>query len=291
VISDGAVRGSIVFLNSMFEHTMLRQQNAGAGGEFRFSGLNAGDYELILEDRAGKVLIDEFMYLSSGASSVELRVPAAAAASFENPVVTFASLRHRAPDKAEQEVKAAKRATLEGDTEGSIAHLLRATAIDPAYLRTHNDLAARYIDCNRYDAALSELERAVALDPAAAYVQFNLAVCLSRLNRLAEAEAAARRAIQLDSSSPKSHFVLGVVLVRQGKLTSETADHLSQAGAMFPSARLKAAEILADNGQKGEAAKQLRGFLKTCVGGDCLSAKGWLAQLTSEGEKSQSGSR
>jgi tetratricopeptide (TPR) repeat protein len=175
-----------------------------AAGDFRLSGVDSGDYWLIVTDRQGRTVYQQLQHVDKSAAPLEVRLPSVANPKPPSGSVTIASLRHKVPRQAVHEYKAAVAARKHADREAALAHLLKAVELDPQFAEAHNDIAAQYIEGKRYDNALEELDKAAALDPASTVIELNRAACLSKMGRLAEAETSARRSMQLDGGSRRS---------------------------------------------------------------------------------------
>jgi Flp pilus assembly protein TadD len=260
--------------------SMNKQQTVASGaGDFHLSGVELGDYRLIVTDRQGGVIYEQLLHIDKSGAPIEVRLPSSSSAKAPAGMVTLASLRHKVPKAAVREYRAAVEARNHGDGGAVLAHLLKAASIDPGFAAAHNDIAAQYIDVKRYDGALAELDKAEALDPASVAVQLNRALCLSRMSRLVEAEAAARRAMQLDGASPRSRYLLGMILINEKKFTREALDDLVESSEKYPQARLTAARILAQTGHNSEAREQLSRYLNGCRAPNCQSVQTWLDRL------------
>jgi Tfp pilus assembly protein PilF len=279
ISGEGTTYGEYtVALYSLSGNTQVGQALADPTGEFAVSGISEGDYRLIVTNREGAVLKEDLVRAGTG-SPIEVRLQERTQPQTLGGIVTVTQLRHKAPKKAQQELQAAHRARFHNDQDASLAHLLRAVALDRQFADAHSDLAAQYITLKHYDLALVEADEAARLDPASGTAQLNRAVCLSRMDRLAEAETAARLARQLDPASHRSQYALGIILAAQKKFTPEAVDNLVQAGQAFPPAQLTAAQILLETGRASEAKAQLRRYLKNCAGKECEPVHAWLFRL------------
>jgi len=71
----------------------------------------------------------------------------------------------------------------EGDPEGAIAHLIRATELDPTHALYWNNLGAGLRATGEYERALAALKKARALDPRLADVYYNAGMTHEKLGR------------------------------------------------------------------------------------------------------------
>jgi tetratricopeptide (TPR) repeat protein len=280
VLSDRPLGDAYIVELHPLSGSMNRQQTIASGtGDFHMSGVEVGDYRLIVTDHQGGVIYQQLLHIDKSGAPIEVRLPASSSAKAPAGTVTLASLRHNVPKQAVREYRAAVEARHRADGETAIAHLLKAVAIDPEFAAAHNDMAAQYLDGKRYDSALAELDKAEALDPASIAVQLNRAICLSRIGRFVEAETAARRAMQLDGASARSRYLLGLILINQRKFTREALDDLVESSEKYPEARLTAAQVLVQTGRNSEAREQLSRYLDGCKAQNCQSVQKWLEGL------------
>jgi Tfp pilus assembly protein PilF len=280
VLSDRPIGDAFILELQPLNGSMNKRQTlAGGTGDFHITGVEVGDYNLIVTDHQGGVLFQQLLHIDKTGAPIEVRLPPSSSSRAPAGAVTLASLQHKVPKPAAREYKAALEARHHADGEAALAHLLKAVSIDPRFAAAHNDIAAQYIDGKRYDSALPELDKAEALDPASIAVQLNRAICLSKMGRLVEAETSARRAVQLDGASPRSRYLLGIILVNQKKFTREALDDLVESSEKYPEARLTAAQILVETGRNIEAREQLSRYLDGCKAQNCQSVQRWMDRL------------
>jgi len=250
-------------------------------GEFQIQGVAEGEYQLTISDRLGRPILQQLVHADSSGIPIDVRLPSKSGSAAPAGSVSFASLSHKVPRKAQHAFDAAEKARKRGDDDAWSRHLQEALAIDPQFAPAHNDLGTYYMRHNMFDLALAELDQAAALDSGAASVQINRAGCLAQMGRLDEAEIAARRAIQLNGGSPRARYTLGLVLANLRKLPGEAVDNLLGASDAYPGARLVAAQILLNSGHASDARKQLSRYLQTCSGQNCKSVQRSLDRLNS----------
>jgi hypothetical protein len=213
VVSDRPIGDAYLVELHPLSGSMNKQQTVASGdGDFHMTGVEVGDYRLIVTDRQGGVIYEQLLHIDKSGAPIEVRLPSSSRATAPAGTVTFASLRHKVPKQAVREYKAAVEARHHADGEAALAHLLKAVAIDPDFAAAHNDIAVQYVERKRFDNALAELEKAEALDPTSIAVQLNRALCLARMGRFVEAESPARRAVQLDGGSPRSRYLLQLIV-------------------------------------------------------------------------------
>jgi tetratricopeptide (TPR) repeat protein len=194
--------------------------------------------------------------------------------------VSVARLRHHIPRRALKEFNKSADAVEKGDSQAAIAHLKKALEIDPAFVEAHNNLGARYLVLQQYERALEEFQKALALDDRATLVYPNMAIAYLGLGRYADAERAARRGLWCDPTSNRCRLLLGLALEGQERDLPEALENLAAAAREFPTARLSAARILAREGDRPRAVKELRKYLSTGVKENRRKLESWLKNLT-----------
>ncbi len=249
------------------------------GGDYRITGVTAGEYRITVADGNGTNLYQGFVSAVENGPGIDVHLTDRAVSRPVSGVISLAALSHKVPRKALQRLQAAAEAKRRGDLDQSVTELLKAVAIDPQFIEAHNNLAAAYIDLKRYEDASRELDVAAQLDPASPLIALNRAVCLTRTGQLSDAESSARRAIDLDRTSPRAHFALGVILFQQRKYTTEAVDNLKVGAQANSLGHLMAAQILATTRRTGEASEQLRHYLANGEVPNRPVVEKWLARL------------
>jgi tetratricopeptide (TPR) repeat protein len=142
-----------------------------------------------------------------------------------------------------------------------------------------NDRGARYMASHQYAQAAKAFREAIGAEPRLAMAHHNLSIALLAMGDYGQAEVAARRALELAPDSASARYAVGLSLLAQQTNLAEAVDHLLQAAPKFPRARLHAARTLAGQGNRQEAAAQLRLYLATANAADRPAVEAWLASL------------
>lgn len=117
------------------------------------------------------------------------------------------------------------------------AGFIQSLALDPRFVKAHDNLGLCYDALGRYAEAEASSERAVGLNREAAspspWPPHNLGLLLTRLDRLAEAEPLFREAVRYDARFPPAHYQLGVTLEKTGRAQEALAE-LQEAARLDP---------------------------------------------------------
>jgi tetratricopeptide (TPR) repeat protein len=250
-----------------------------SGGDFAFGSVPAGDYRLRVLTLYGDIVYQGFVTVGNG-DSVEIRLPRQKVERPPSGSVSIQRLQHKVPGKAVKELKKAQEASDRQDFAKAIGHLQKAITLDPGFLEAHNNLGVCYLRLHQFDQALAEFQTASKLDPDDAAAGSNLGIVLLDLGRYSEAETVARQALKSDSSCQKARFVLALSLKARNLGDQEALADFRQVADEYPRARLAAAEILAKQNHRDEAASELQLYLRTADSkSNRQQVESWLARL------------
>ena len=131
-------------------------------------------------------------------------------------------------------------ARLEYDEEhyaAAVDGFRRALALDPEYLKAHDNMGLALDALGRYDEAIKSYEEALRLNRArgahSPWPALNLGLLLTRLDRLAEAEPLFRESAREDPRFAPAPYQLGVVLEKKGR-EAEAVTALGEAARLDP---------------------------------------------------------
>ena len=93
----------------------------------------------------------------------------------------------------------------------AVREFRRAIALDPSYVKAHNNLGVAYLRARQLDDAAAELKVALGADARNIESLVNLALVQKAAGRTAEARDLLRRAVSLDPRHAGSHYNLAVV--------------------------------------------------------------------------------
>ena len=239
-ISSGAIRGRVILPNGSFSDEAVKITLSSlrgtlatiyteTQGEFEFTGVLPGTYYLEFEaNRQAYELVNETVQVYKGTPTVitvtlrPIGSNPASRASAES--VSVAELKEKVPEKARKEFEKASVAGAKGQTDEAIAHLRKAIAIFPSFIRAHNDLGTYLLSQGKLDDAEEELEKAIALDATAFNPRLNLGIVLVHKQAFAEAHEHLRKALALEPNSPPAHLYAGLSLAAMERLDPAEID-------------------------------------------------------------------
>jgi tetratricopeptide (TPR) repeat protein len=125
----------------------------------------------------------------------------------------------------------------DGHYAAAVDNLQRAVALEPGFVKAHDNLGLCYEALGRYDEAVGSYEEAVRLNRAQAapspWPPLNFGLLLVRLDRLADAEPLFRESARLDPRFAQARYQLGVVLEKTGR-SKDAIRELEEAARLDP---------------------------------------------------------
>jgi Flp pilus assembly protein TadD len=196
-------------------------------GVFRFNGLRAGSYEVVVE--GGKdyentrepVTIDPI----GGGRIIQVNIALKPKVDASNPA--FAGVPKSALDLYQKGTTAAQK----GDAKGAVQFLSQAVSAYPTFALALSDLGAQYLKLFEWDKAAETFDALVKLKPNDAGAHLDLGIALYNVGsvlltdkkgeeanqKLGLAEVQFREAIKLNNPGPSAHYYLGMTLVKTRK--------------------------------------------------------------------------
>jgi tetratricopeptide (TPR) repeat protein len=113
----------------------------------------------------------------------------------------------------------------------------RAVALDPSYLKAHDNLGLALDALGRYDEAMRSFREALRLNRERSvhspWPALNLGILLTRLDRFEEAEPLFRESAGEDPRFAAAHYQLGLLLEKKGRAADSIAE-LTEAARLDP---------------------------------------------------------
>jgi len=268
-----------VELGDVMKHSPTERSAITRNRTFEFHNIAGGTYQIRVVTQDGTILRQEQVNVNQFTGEITLTLPDVQGDHPNSGSVSLGQLKHKVPSKAKKAFAAAQKKTEAGDSEGAIAKLHEAIALDPEYFEAYNNLGCRLLNVDRAPEAIQAFQRAIEIDAHAPYAHANLAAALLFVHQPADAEAAARVAMETDGGISKTKYLLGMSLFHQHKFTREAAQNLRQSEEDFPNARLAAAAVLERLGEVKEAKVELNTYLNTGTPEKRTEVKAWLSRL------------
>lgn len=259
-------------------------------GEFTFSGLTSGTYNLeVFADPSIYDPVTETVNMPpNGRITVMIYLRAKTGTMKKKPasnVVSVGELDQKAPDGARKEFDKAVERISKGDSEQAIKHLNRALTIFPEYLVARSTLGAEYLKLKRLDEAIEQFELAIKVSPAAFNPRLYLGVALVQQKKFSDATQHLGQAVSLNRADASAHFYLGIALLGVDDLVeaeSALRKALSIGGPAYSVAHYYMAHVHLKTGDRDQAIRDLKTYLEESPTGEqAPHARGLLEKLTS----------
>jgi tetratricopeptide (TPR) repeat protein len=258
---------------------LIGQAPVTGGGEFSFESVPPGYYILRILDPSGNIVTEQLVDPVNGSREILIKLPETKGDRPASGAVSLVELQHKIPPKALKEAEKADKAVHKKDLPAVISHLEKALEIDPEFFAARRNLAKALLSTGQNEKAIPVLQKLLQTEPRSVLAYDGLGTVYLTSRRFADAEAAARKALEIDGSNELGHWVLGCSLTALGKADAEALKHLTTIVKRFPRAYIVAAGILARQGHKEEAKKQLLAYLNTGDTGARTQAEGALHEI------------
>lgn len=194
-----------------------------ADGVFRFSGINTGNYIVIVDAGEQYELFSEQVVIEGGNTysprSIQIPIylrPKGSGPGAKPGVVNaaLAGLPKPAVELYEKALVSAQK----GDGKKAIEQLNKAIEIHPQFALALNELGVQYLKLGQPDKAAGALQSAVKIVPDEFSPRLNYGIALLNQKKFPEAEEQLRLALKKNNKSPTAHMYLGIVLMSQNNL-------------------------------------------------------------------------
>lgn len=188
-------------------------------GKFRFIGLSAGDYKVIVKAPPNghykDAVVDVHIDVRIGSQSSSLTVVLEAADPDRAPAsagtVAVGETQSSIPREAKKLYERGTRAAAAGHAEEAAAFFRHALEIAPDYLFALNDLGSQLIKLDKLDESIAVLRKATAIAPRAYSPRMNLSLALLFARKPAEAQAEIAIALEARPDEPGALYVSGEI--------------------------------------------------------------------------------
>jgi tetratricopeptide (TPR) repeat protein len=240
---------------------------ADRAGEFRFRGLRAGTYTLVIAAALGGTLtqtveVGPSVADSKGRVSAAFRLERRLA---EGDAHLVAASQLAIPERAMQAYEKAQQQLGRHDVTGAVASLERALAIAPHYSAAWNNLGTIAYQTGDYVRAERCFRTAREHDPESYAPLVNLGGTLLSQGRAAESLAVNQRAVKAHPDDALAHAQLGQSYLRLGDL-DQAVQHLKRAKEIDPAhfslPQVLLGEIYARRGDPAAAIAEFEEFLQ-----------------------------
>lgn len=153
-----------------------------------------------------------------------------------------------------------------GQHAEAVKALLAAVALDPRFVKAHDNLGLCYEALGRFEEAVASHGTAVRLNREAAapspWPPHNLGLLLTRLNRTLEAEPLFREALRHDPRFAPALYQLGVTLEKTGRLADAVAalQEAARLDPKYPEPHYALARLFRRQGKAPDADRALAVF-------------------------------
>jgi tetratricopeptide (TPR) repeat protein len=228
-------------------------------GVFRFRGLPAGSYTVVVEAGNHYEKAREPVRIEPGSRIVQVPIQLQFKIDASNPA--FANVPGAALDFYQQGVAAAKK----GNKKEAAELLEKAVLAHPNFVIAISELGQQYLLLGDLDKARATFESLLKLTANDATAHLNLGIALFNLKKLNEAETHLREALKLNSPGPTAHYYLGITLVglkRYEDAEKELEASITNGGENLAAAHRYLGGIYMSFKKNRQAADELEKYLK-----------------------------
>ena len=236
---------------------------ADQDGVFRFTGLPAGDYTVVVdagsEYEKARESVSIYREASPGGRSVQVAIQLYPKVDSSNPM--FAGI----PEKALGLYQKGTAAARKGDAKGAAESLSAAVALHPNFPLALNELGSQYLILKQYEKAGETFEALAKLKPNDVSTHVNLGIVAFNEKKLDVAETHLRKAIEMKSAGPTAHYYLGLTLVstkRYEEALQEFEATVSNGGDNIALAHKYLGGLYMSTHKNQQAADELEKYLK-----------------------------
>jgi tetratricopeptide (TPR) repeat protein len=183
-----------------------RMATADDDGNFTFSGIEGGPYDLVIDAGKEYETAHESVYVDAGKpiSNVPIYLRPKPEA---NPALAGV------PKAALDSYMKAQDFSHKGDTKKAIEQLNAAVTQHPQFGLAYKELGVQYLKTGQLDKAIEAFQSALKLMPDDPYVQLDYGIALAQKRDYAGAETQLRAALSKVKNAGSGHMYLGITLI------------------------------------------------------------------------------
>ena len=236
---------------------------ADQDGVFRFTGLSAGDYTVVVDAGAeyekARESVSIYREASAGGRTVQVAIQLYPKVDNSNPM--FANVPQNALSLYQKGSAAARK----GDAKAAAESLSAAVAAYPNFPIALSELGSQYLILKDWDKAGQTYEALLKLKPTDVAAHLNLGIVAFNKKKMDEAEAHLRKALELKATGPTAHYYLGLIFVstkRYEEALQEFELTVSNGGENIPLAHKYLGGLYMSTHKNQQAADELEKYLK-----------------------------
>ena len=236
---------------------------ADQDGVFRFTGLEAGDYTVVVDAgndfEKAREPVNIYRETSRGGRSMQVSIQLQPKVSSSNPL--FANVPQKALELYQKGTTAARK----GDAKSAAESLSAAVAAYPNFPIALSELGTQYLLLKQFDKAGETFEALLKLKPTEAVAHLNLGIVEFNKKKFEEAEGHLRKALELKSAGPSAHYYLGLTLIsskRYEEAQQEFEQTISNGGENIALAHKYLGGLYMSTKKNKEAADELERYLQ-----------------------------
>lgn len=236
---------------------------ADQDGVFRFTGLSAGDYTVVVdagpEFEKVREPVSIYREASAGGRTVQVAIQLYPKVDSSNPM--FANIPQNALSLYQKGSAAARK----GDAKAAVESLSAAVAAHPNFPIALSELGSQYLILKQWEKAGQAFEQLLKLKPEDATAHLNLGIVAFNQKKMDEAETHLRKALELKSAGPAAHYYLGLIFVstkRYDEAQQEFESTISNGGENLPLAHKYLGGLYMSVHKNQQAADELEKYLK-----------------------------
>jgi Tfp pilus assembly protein PilF len=236
---------------------------ADQDGTFRFTGLEPGDYTVVVdagnEFEKAREPVNIYREASPGGRTVQVAIQLNPKIDSSNPL--FAGVPSNALSSYQKGTAAARK----GDAKAAVESLSAAVTAYPNFPIALSELGTQYMILKQMDKAGETFEALLKLKPSDVAAHLNLGIVAFNKKKFEDAETHLRKALELKSTGPTAHYYLGLTLIslkRYSDAQTEFEAAITNGGENLALAHKYLGGLYMSSQKNQQAADELEKYLK-----------------------------